>query len=432
MKLLIIIFIFLTVSLSAQVENSIKPGHSQPRANFYLDILNFNSDKAGESRVDIFVQVPYTEVQFIKAGDAFSAGYTVTISVYDEPKEKIIVEKIWSEKIGAKDFDHTISKNNYNLSMKSFFLAPGKYFIRCAVEDKESGKSFALENVYTIRDFTTRPALSDIMLISKLTPGNSDSDSVSSNIKANKILPNISKNVSMKKDGLPFFFEIYSDSSQDLKLNYQIIDSEKKIVLSRDTIQHVDTGTTQVFYAFGDVELGLGPFQLKVSMGEKDNYVSTSSKGFLSRWAGVPTAIRDLDKAIEQLVYIASGDEIDEIEEAETQAEKVKRYMAFWKTKDPTPASEQNEVFDEYYRRINYANEEFSHYVEGWRTDRGMVFIILGPPNNVERHPFDYDSKPYEVWQYYELNKEFVFLDETGFGDYRLITPLYGDYYRFR
>jgi GWxTD domain-containing protein len=434
MKLLniLITFILLTVSLNAQVENLKKPGPIQPRANFYLDILSFNSDKAGESRVDIFVQVPYPEVQFVKAGEVFSAGYTTTISVFDEPKEKIIDEKIWSEKISAKDFDQTISKNNYNLSMRSFYLAPGKYFIRSSVEDKESGKSFVQENVYIIKDFTVHPAISDILLISRLTPDNNGSVSTNNNLKANKILPNISKNVSMKRDGLSFFFEIYSDSSQDIKLNYQIADNEDKAVVNRDTTQHVDSGKTQVVYTFVNVELELGLFRLKVNMGEKDNYVSASSKEFLSRWAEVPAAIRDLNKAIEQMAYIASEGEIAEIEDAETQAEKVKRYMDFWKKKDPTPASEQNEIFDEYYRRINYANEEFSHYVEGWRTDRGMVFIILGAPNNVEKHPFEYDSKPYEVWQYYELNNEFVFLDETGFGDYRLITPLYGDYYRFR
>jgi GWxTD domain-containing protein len=228
----------------------------------------------------------------------------------------------------------------------------------------------------------------------------------------------------MKRDGLPFFFEIYSDSSGDIPLNYQIVDGQNKVVMTKDTVQHVDTGKTQIFYNIKDIELGLGMFKLKVNIGSKDKFVSTSSKDFMSRWVGVPVAIRDLDKAVEQLVYIASGSEIDEIEDAPDQAEKVKRYMAFWKKKDPTPGSEQNEVFDEYYRRVNYQ--------EGWRTDRGMVFIILGPPNNVERHPMDYDAKPYEIWQYYELNKEFVFLDETGFGDYRLITPLYGDYYRFR
>jgi len=53
------------------------------------------------------------------------------------------------------------------------------------------------------------------------------------------------------------------------------------------------------------------------------------------------------------------------------------------------------------------------------------VFIVLGSPNNVDRHPFDYDSKPYEVWSYYEFNRQVVFVDETGFGDYKLLTPIW-------
>jgi len=61
--------------------------------------------------------------------------------------------------------------------------------------------------------------------------------------------------------------------------------------------------------------------------------------------------------------------------------------------------------------------------LEGWRTDRGMVYIRFGAPENVERHPFETNSRPYEVWRYYNLNYEFVFVDDTGFGDYRLRYP---------
>jgi GWxTD domain-containing protein len=120
------------------------------------------------------------------------------------------------------------------------------------------------------------------------------------------------------------------------------------------------------------------------------------------------------------------------MEDGKDKTEKIKRFLEFWKKKDPSPNNEENEVFDEYFRRVAYANEHFSSYIEGWKSDRGMVFIMLGPPNNVDRHPFEYDSKPYEIWEYYNLNRSFVFLDQTGFGDYRLITPFTGDLYRFR
>jgi len=148
--------------------------------------------------------------------------------------------------------------------------------------------------------------------------------------------------------------------------------------------------------------------------------------------AGLPATVANIDEAIAQLVYIANPSEIEYMENSETEKDKITRFMAFWKTKDPSPGNDENEVFEEYYGRVNYANEQFTHYREGWQSDRGMVFIILGPPNNIERHPFEYDSKPYETWQYYELNKSFTFLDQTGFGDYRLINREYGDIFRYR
>ena len=140
----------------------------------------------------------------------------------------------------------------------------------------------------------------------------------------------------------------------------------------------------------------------------------------------------DLDKAIDQLVYIAVGDEQSFIEDGKSYEEKLNRFKAFWKTKDPTPNTIENEVFNEYYRRISFSNEKFKTYMEGWKTDMGMVYILLGPPNNVERHPFEYDSKPYEIWEYYTLNRSFVFVDETGFGEYRLANRVFGDWFRYR
>ncbi|MFQ5627528.1 MAG: GWxTD domain-containing protein, partial [bacterium] len=71
---------------------------------------------------------------------------------------------------------------------------------------------------------------------------------------------------------------------------------------------------------------------------------------------------------------------------------------------------------------------------EGWKSDMGMIYIVLGEPNDVERNPFDpvyrtsYTSsrpiKASEVWHYYHYNRYFVFIDETGFGDFRLSNPV--------
>jgi GWxTD domain-containing protein len=198
----------------------------------------------------------------------------------------------------------------------------------------------------------------------------------------------------------------------------------------------LNKGTTQVFNSMDSLTLNLGSYFLKVSIHDSSNKIFDHSiKSFVSRWYGVPVTITNLDKAIDQMTYIANPGDISYINDAPDRLEKAKRFVAFWVKYDSNPSDAYNAVFNEYYNRVAMANANFTTYsLEGWRSDRGMVFIILGTPDNIERHPFEYYAKPYEVWQYYNLNRSFLFVDNNGFGDYRLdpSTPLYGDLYRFR
>jgi GWxTD domain-containing protein len=409
-------------SLFAQDEDP-KRDKGIVKVKYYQDFLNFRSSKLSMTRLDIFIQVPYNEIQFVKKADQFESQYTATISIFAEDKETLIEEKSWDEKIEVKDFPHTTSPSNFNISIKSFDLPPGKYFIRTSIEDKDSRKTYTSANIFTIRDLTTLPNLSDLMFIAKQTMV----------AGSNKILPNITRDISVQKDGIPLFFELYSNSPGKIILEFDVSDKEKKIVYSDTLSRSIDSGKTQIFHNVKVKSLSLGIYLIGATLKDSNNKVIASTiKSFNSRWAGVPSVINDLDKAVAQLIYIASSSEKSYIESAPNKEEKIKRYLEFWKKKNPNPNEEDNRVFDEYYRRINYANENFSHFMEGWRTDRGLVYITLGPPNNIDRHPFDYDAKPYEIWEYYEMNQQFVFMDETGFGDYRLITPMYGDMYKYR
>ncbi len=391
-------------------------------AKYFQDFLNFKAEN-GKTKLDVFIHVPYEDLQFVKTEKGFEASYSVTVSIYDEEKENLLNEKIWNEKITASGFEQSVAPENYNLSQRSFELQPGTYLVRTALIDKDSREEIESENIFTIRDLSVNPSLSDIMLISKnmVVEG------------SNKIVPNITRQIFADKYGIPFYFEVYADSAGEVSLEYMISNKDKEVLYQVNETKSVLEGVNQINYVFKDVTLNLGKYLVHVYLKDKnDKVISYSTKSFMSRWTGVPGTIHDMDVAVEQLRYIANPDEMEFINEAATNDEKSRRFIEFWKKRDPNPTNEQNQAFEEYYRRISYANENFSHYVDGWRSDRGMVLIILGLPDNIDRHPFEYDSKPYEVWEYYDLNNRFVFVDDTGFGDYRLITPLYGDMLRYR
>ena len=172
-------------------------------AVYYQEFLNALSDKPGLSRVDVFIQVPYKNVQFLKSNEGFTAKYSVTASVFDSVKKQLIVEKTWNETIDVIDFEMTTSKENYNLSKRSFDVFPGTYSIRTMLQDKDSKQEAIGENIFTVKSFDKNISLSDILLISKAD--NSQGK--------NEIIPNISRNFPSSKSRVKFYFEVYSKDS---------------------------------------------------------------------------------------------------------------------------------------------------------------------------------------------------------------------------
>ncbi len=157
---------------------------------------------------------------------------------------------------------------------------------------------------------------------------------------------------------------------------------------------------------------------MKLNDGEDD---IERSKGFSFFWVTTPETNEDISLAIRQMRYLGIADSIDTYEDAEYEDQKA-FFDRFWRSRDPNPESEVNELMVEYYGRINYANREFSSFNEGgWLSDRGRILVKFGQPDDIERHPFELDTYPYEIWRYYSLRKIFVFTDRTGFGDYRLL-----------
>ena len=160
--------------------------------------------------------------------------------------------------------------------------------------------------------------------------------------------------------------------------------------------------------------------KIKVIAGKEED---KTEKTFYVRWEGLPSNAQDLETAIEQVKYIATRGEWKRLDKA-SDDNKIKEFKEFWLRHDPTPGTELNEAMEAHYGRIEYANQYFSVMQrEGWKTDMGMVFIILGSPDDIERNAYPRYSKPYEIWRYYRYNRELLFYDHTGFGEYRLSTP---------
>jgi GWxTD domain-containing protein len=134
-----------------------------------------------------------------------------------------------------------------------------------------------------------------------------------------------------------------------------------------------------------------------------------------------------------EVVYIITGKERDVFRELGTDRERDFFIEAFWKQRDPTPGTPRNEFKEEHYRRVKYANEYFGRGTPrpGWKTDMGRVYIILGPPQNIEDHSDINGVYPVQIWDYagdpaYGLPTGFriIFFKKHGLGEYSLYSPV--------
>lgn len=405
--------------LSAQVEAR-KPLAAFDLPEFFVDALSFSSGDSLSSRVDVYIQVPYDAVQFVKKNDRYCARYEVTLNFLNEENTSVM-EKVWTEEVNVPLFDYTESKRAFSLTQRSVNITPGIYTLRSQVRDNESKKAFHVIKKIIVGNYSTKAlSVSDVMLVNRI---NNEGDRRS-------IAPNISGNIGENNNSFSIFFEIYSSKITDsLEMHFTINDMKGRELLNKFQNYRSRGYRSQIITRFDSSKYSTGAYQLNVEVRSlsdaADEIPALKQRSFFVRWGNMPISISDLDLAIKQMRYIAKEQEYDKIESAVSDEAKRTLFDEFWRKRDPDPATKRNEYMEEYYSRVEYANKNFSHYQAGWKTDMGMVFILFGSPNNVERHPFDIDSKPYEIWSYYDYNRSVIFVDESGFGDYQLLTPIW-------
>ena len=394
-----------------------QPGEVFP--SFYVDAMAYASAQPQKSRIDVYVQVPHEEIRFMKEGDTYVGRYEVTLTLLTSAKQ-LVHEQTWSVDVPVNDFAQTTGNRLYSLTHRSVDVDPGNYQLNVVFRDQETRKSSQVRKSLLVTDFSKDSlALSDIMLVSRL--------SVAGERKT--VVPNITGSINPRSEGFFVFFELYCAPRLDsVDVLYKVCDLKKNEVFRHSQREAITGSKTQVFLKVDSSSIPMGTYVFSAEAVAQDGISGRSFRATTSRTLSVhspdlPVAILDIDKATDQLIYIARDAEMQYIRDGATQEEKRIHFMEFWAKRDPDPSTHRNELMEEYYGRIQYANQNFGHHLEGWRTDMGMVFVRFGTPENIERHPLEIDSKPYEIWYYYQLSRQFIFVDETGFGDYRLTYP---------
>ncbi|MBV9743880.1 MAG: GWxTD domain-containing protein [Acidobacteriia bacterium] len=140
----------------------------------------------------------------------------------------------------------------------------------------------------------------------------------------------------------------------------------------------------------------------------------------------------------EDVAYIITDEERAAWKRLQTDEEREQFIEQFWLRRDPTPDTVENEFKEEHYRRIQYTNDHFASGIPGWKTDRGRIYIMFGPPDERDEHPSggtyerppeegggETTTYPFEDWRYRYIegignDVVIEFVDPTMTGEYRM------------
>jgi len=421
--------------------------HAQNKLDFEFDYAQFSYDSTSNF-VEFYYSFNQASLKPEEQNSHKNLEGILKIFIQDSVKGDTIVYNQWLMKHEITD---TSKIGDQALVGTLGFILP-KGNLVCEVSgtdlhDKLKSRTIT-EHIDVIPLINNNIGISDIQLAANMIQGSENTESIFyKNTFEVMPIPNL---VFGKFNPVLFFYsELYNLKSPDikspeLKLKEMIYNSrgrvmkEKSKTITRNTDSRVEVGSFILTnYPTDSYTIALA---LIDSAG---NQATTSSKKFfvynpdvqvvdtfetstspsISSMFGALSE-EELDDLFQKSKYIATSAEIEKYEKLNNMEGKRSFMNDFWKIRDTNPATPENEFFKDYLKRIEIANQRYSAMGRtGWKTDRGRVYLLYGEPTEVERYPNQLESRPYEIWQYNEIEGGvyFVFADLTGFSDYMLV-----------
>jgi GWxTD domain-containing protein len=407
---------------------------TEPRVEWDYNV--FGPSPEGPFRLEVYYKAYNDGLSYRKDNGSYVAEYELEAIVYEDGEQ--VAGTSFKEKYTVESFPRTLSLTDFLVNQLNIGLeGPGKYELVLRLRDLRSGhtteKLHKFEISRNYRDWTMS-RIEFARIIQRAV------DTSQFNKQGWVIVPSVSRTYGDESQlQCPVYMEIYGPAeSAGTPLKVLLYGRDPLDNRLLDTVLEVQSQgrVTPVIASLSVADLSPGRYTVHVQLSsERGKPPLWEDEDWFDITWSLSTLLRtDFQTAVEQLRFIAKDKERDSLLESPDSLRAIS-WRAFWDRRDPTPGTPGNEFRDEYYRRIRYANTTFSVGKRpGWRTDRGMIYIQYGEPDEVDRHPFDMDGFPYnapwQVWRYYSTNREFVFVDRRGSSDFELQYPYDGEYWR--
>ncbi|MEO8665418.1 MAG: GWxTD domain-containing protein [Ignavibacteria bacterium] len=431
--LLILLFVFYSCA----------PAFAGDNIYFNFDYAVFKGED-GKSILEVYYSVNQKSLKHVKNGNNFEGNVLIDISITDGSNNNILFSNIYKTPSVLTD---TANSNQKLIGQINYLLPKGNYKLKITGSDfNDTTKQDSFEGDLII-DNIEAPGIriSDIELSTMVRKATDDKSIFYKNTL--DVIPNPSGLYGMNLNELYYYFEIYGLSagniSDDFYLSYIITDLNNREIMSH-TKKMKRAGDSKADYGKIKIDsLSRGSYVLKVSLTDslknvdinnekkfyvfnnQENVVTQSGQNEFLKSEYITMTEKELDDEFEKMTYILSDKQISKYDDLTSVIDKRKFLYNTWAARDVNQNSQVLEYKVAYLKRINEATRLFQEYFkEGWKTDRGRIFVIYGKPDDIEKYPFNSDKKSYEIWKYdnVEGGGECVFIElQSTTGVYWLV-----------
>jgi GWxTD domain-containing protein len=379
-----------------------------------LWILPAASDSA---RALLGVSLSNSDLQFVRSEDGgWQADYEVQLGFEGDDAP---AERSWDQSIQVATFDETMLTGETIVFQTELGLLPGDYEVLVTVRDRNADEDSRGRLTVTVPE-PSGPALGEPVLLRQYRPGEGGGEYVVNAAHSFSVAPTAFE-VLVQAAGL--------DPAASYTLTARVLQVSGEDGEPSDSTRGQWSGPVTVA-ADGSLR-HIGAIQNEGAVFGEYRLEATLRNGAGNELGGASTPLlvagsggwiaENWEDALSLIKYEATSNEMDILEDVEGEQARIEAWNCFWQIRDPVPATAANEGMSEYFRKVQVANANWQSSLRpGFLSDRGRVYITIGPPDDISQRPVPAGSSAYEVWTYHRYNFQILFVDRIGFNNYQL------------
>jgi len=399
-------------------------GNSYSAVNFYFDAdYSVFRSTSTKSIVEVYFSFTQNSLLYVKSGSDFVGVGNTQIIIVDQSNSSEVFNEIYGLQSVVKDTSKSKLVSRL-IGQQNLTVPVGNYEITFIGSDKnDQSKKDTIKLVLNLKPFEdTKASLSSLQLSSMIDKSNDKTSIFYKN--GVEITPNPNLLFGNNLNKVYYYTEVYfpavdfkTDSSMVIinisDLSGNVLSEKRKNVNIKNEV-YAETGF------FNVDSLPTGSYVMRISLADnpankkivrekkfyifntvkKENFSVIYEKDFLQS-EFVTLREDQVEDEFSKIIYIRSSIENKEWENLRTLDDKRKFLFNFWKRRDPNLLTPRNEARDDYFKRIKEANKLYKQsFTDGWKSDRGRIYVIYGVPTDVDKHFMETDIRNYEIWTY--------------------------------